>query len=309
MAPEWAEVAMFSCFTQLDYLLRETLLGLRRGGWMNWAAISTITVLLFLFGISLQSTWQLERLLNQFGSQLEVSAYLHSGVQASELQATVSAIPKVVDVTTVTKEEAWAKLVQDLGISDITGATAQLKGNPLVDELKVKARDSEAVPAIAEQLEQLEGVDEVRYIDEAVTRLAQLNEGLRWTSAIVIAILSLTSTAVITTTIRLIVLARRREIEVMQLVGATRLWIYLPFILQGAAFGIAGATVAWGLLFTIQTFLTEMAEQQADFIQFLAEGLSLNPQQMIVLASALLGLGTLVGLMGSLLAVRKFSLH
>ncbi len=300
---------MFSCFTQLDYLLRETLLGLRRGGWMNWAAISTITVLLFLFGISLQSTWQLERLLNQFGSQLEVSAYLHSGVQASELQATVSAIPKVVDVTTVTKEEAWAKLVQDLGISDITGATAQLKGNPLVDELKVKARDSEAVPAIAEQLEQLEGVDEVRYIDEAVTRLAQLNEGLRWTSAIVIAILSLTSTAVITTTIRLIVLARRREIEVMQLVGATRLWIYLPFILQGAAFGIAGATVAWGLLFTIQTFLTEMAEQQADFIQFLAEGLSLNPQQMIVLASALLGLGTLVGLMGSLLAVRKFSLH
>ncbi len=300
---------MFSCFTQLDYLLRETLLGLRRGGWMNWAAISTITVLLFLFGISLQSTWQLERLLNQFGSQLEVSAYLHSGVQANELEATVSAIPKVVDVTTVTKEEAWAKLVQDLGISDITGATAQLKGNPLVDELKVKARDSEAVPAIAEQLEQLEGVDEVRYIDEAVTRLAQLNEGLRWTSAIVIAILSLTSTAVITTTIRLIVLARRREIEVMQLVGATRLWIYLPFILQGAAFGIAGATVAWGLLFTIQTFLTEMAEQQADFIQFLAEGLSLNPQQMIVLASALLGLGTLVGLMGSLLAVRKFSLH
>jgi len=309
MAPEWAEVAMFSFFTQLDYLLRETLLGLRRGGWMNWAAISTITVLLFLFGISLQSTWQLERLLNQFGSQLEVSVYLQSGVQASELQATVSAIPNVVDVTAVTKEEAWAKLVQDLGVSDITGATAQLKGNPLVDELKVKARDSEAVPAIAEQLEQLEGVDEVRYIDEAVTRLAQLNEGLRWTSAIVIAILSLTATAVITTTIRLIVLARRREIEVMQLVGATRLWIYLPFILQGAAFGIAGATVAWGLLFTIQTFLTEMAEQQADFIQFLAEGLSLNPQQMIVLATALLGLGTLVGLMGSLLAVRKFSLR
>jgi len=300
---------MFSFFTQLDYLLRETLLGLRRGGWMNWAAISTITVLLFLFGISLQSTWQLERLLNQFGSQLEVSVYLQSGVQASELQATVSAIPNVVDVTAVTKEEAWAKLVQDLGVSDITGATAQLKGNPLVDELKVKARDSEAVPAIAEQLEQLEGVDEVRYIDEAVTRLAQLNEGLRWTSAIVIAILSLTATAVITTTIRLIVLARRREIEVMQLVGATRLWIYLPFILQGAAFGIAGATVAWGLLFTIQTFLTEMAEQQADFIQFLAEGLSLNPQQMIVLATALLGLGTLVGLMGSLLAVRKFSLR
>lgn len=300
---------MFSFFTKFDYLLRETMLGLRRGGWMNWAAISTITVLLFLFGISLQSTWQLERLLNQFGSQLEVSAYLQSGFQASEMRATVAAIPNVVEVTTITKEEAWAKLVQDLGLSDIAGATAQLRGNPLVDELKVKARVSEAVPAIADQLQRMEGVDEVRYIDEAITRLAQLNEGLQWTSAIVITILTLTATAVITTTIRLIVLARRREIEVMQLVGATRIWIYLPFILQGAVFGIAGATVAWGLLFTIQTFLVEMAEQQADFIQFLAQGISLNTHQMTLLAAALVGLGTLVGLMGSLLAVRKFSLR
>jgi len=300
---------MFKLLTKFDYLLRETFLGLRRGGWMNWAAISTITVLLFLFGISLQSTWQLERLLNQFGSQLEVSAYLESGFQASDLKPVVEAFPDVVGVTPVTKEAAWASLVNDLGISEITGATDQLKGNPLVDELKVKARDSEAVPAIAAQLQQLNGIDEVRYVDEAVTRLAQLNNGLRWTSLFVITILTMTATAVITTTIRLIVLARKREIEVMQLVGATRIWIYLPFILQGAAFGLAGATVAWGLLLAIQRFLTELAAQQADFIQFVVQGLRLTPQQLILLPAALLGLGTLVGLLGSLLAVRKFSLR
>jgi cell division transport system permease protein len=300
---------MFKLLTKFDYLLRETLLGLRRGGWMNWAAISTITVLLFLFGISLQSTWQLERLLNQFGSQLEVSAYLQSGFQASDLKPVVEAFPNVVTVTPVTKESAWADLVADLGLSDIAGATDQLKGNPLVDELKVKARDSEAVPAIASQLQALDGIDEVRYIDEAVTRLAQLNDGLKWASLFVITILTLTATAVITTTIRLIVLARRREIEVMQLVGATRIWIYLPFILQGAAFGLAGATVAWGLLFAVQRFLTELATQQADFIQFVVQGLALTPQQLILLPASLLGLGTLVGLIGSLLAVRKFSLR
>ncbi|NMF85622.1 ABC transporter permease [Nodosilinea sp. P-1105] len=300
---------MLKFFTKVDYLLRETLLGLRRGGWMNWAAISTITVLLFLFGISLQSTWQLERLLNQFGSQLEVSAYLESGFQASDMQTAVEQFPEVVAVTPITKEEAWAALVEDLGLSDIEGATEQLRGNPLVDELKVKARDSEAVPAIAAELTQMNGIDEVRYVDEAVTRLAQLNQGLKWASAFVIAILTLTATAVITTTIRLIVLARRREIEVMQLVGATRAWIYLPFILQGAAFGLAGAGVAWALLFAIQRSLQEVAAQQADFIQFVAQGLALTPQQLLLLPAALLGLGTLVGLMGSLLAVRKFALR
>ena len=300
---------MLKALTKFDYLLRETLLGLRRGGWMNWAAISTITVLLFLFGISLQSTWQLERMLNQFGSQLEVSAYLQSGFQASDMKPIVEGFPDVVEVTPVSKEQAWAELVEDLGISDIAGATEQLNGTPLVDELKVKAKDSDAVPGIAQRLETLDGVDEVRYIEEAVTRLAQLNDGLRWTSAFVITILSLTATAVITTTIRLIVLARKREIEVMQLVGATRTWIYLPFIVQVAVFGLAGAGVAWVLLFVIQRFVGELATQQADFIQFVANGLALTPKQMLMLPAALLGLGTLVGLMGSLLAVRKFSLR
>jgi cell division transport system permease protein len=300
---------MLKAFTKADYLLRETGLGLQRGGWMNWAAISTMTVLLFLFGISLQASWQLEGLLNQFGSQLEVSAYLESGVQASALQASVEMMPGVTAVQPIPKEEAWQELVEELGISDIEGATAQLNGNPLVDALRVKVGRSEEVPILADQLTQVQGVQEVLYIDEAVQRLSQLNGSLRWASAFIISMLSLTAIAVITTTIRLIVMARRREIEVMQLVGATTIWIYLPFVLQGATFGVVGAGVSWGLLISIDRFLQELAAQQADFIQFLATGLQLTSQQVWMLPVSLLALGTTVGLMGSLLAVRKFALR
>ena len=300
---------MFKAFTKADYLIRETLLGLRRGGWMNWAAISTMTVLLFLFGISLQASWQLEGLLNQFGSQLEVSVYLDSGVQAASLEEVVSALPEVTAVESISKEVAWEELVADLGISDIAGATDQLKGNPLVDALRVKASRSEAVPSLAAQLQNMQGVSDVLYIDEAVKRIEQLNQGLRWSSFFVIGILSLTAIAVITTTIRLIVMARRQEIEVMQLVGATNIWIYLPFILQGAFFGLVGAGVAWGLLTGIHQFLYELVNQQPDFIQFVVNGLRLTPQQTILLPSALLGLGCLIGLLSSLVAVRKYALR
>ena len=300
---------MLKAFTKADYLIRETLLGLRRGGWMNWAAISTMTVLLFLFGVSLQASWQLEGLLNQFGSQLEVSVYLDSGVQADSLQATVAALPEVTTVEAVPKEAAWQELVTDLGISDIAGATEQLKGNPLVDALRVKARQSEAVPTLAAQLLNLEGVNEVLYVDEAVQRIQQLNDGLRWSSFFVISVLSLTAIAVITTTIRLSVMARRHEIEVMQLVGATRIWIYLPFIVQGTFFGLVGAGVAWGLLIGIHQFLYELVNQQPDFIQFVVNGLRLTSKQTILLPSSLLGLGCAVGLMGSLVAVRKYALR
>ena len=276
---------------------------------MNWAAVSTMTVLLFLFGISLQSTWQLESLLNQFGSQLEISVYLESGVEASSLQPVVEAMDGVASVKTISKEEAWATLVEDLGISEIRGATEQLSGNPLVDELRVKARSSDIVSDLKAQLETLTGVDEASYLPEAVKRLAQLNDGVRWVSVFIIMILSLTAIAVITTTIRLIVMARRREIEVMQLVGATSVWIYLPFILQGAAFGIVGAAVSWGSLISIHHFLNQLAAQQPDFIRFLANGLQLTPTQTIFLPLSLFSLGGTVGLMGSLLAVRKFALR
>ncbi|NET38718.1 MAG: ABC transporter permease [Cyanothece sp. SIO1E1] len=300
---------MFKFLTKADYLLRETLLGLKRGGWMNWAAVSTVTVLLFLFGTSLQTSWQLEGLLNQFGSQLEVSVYLATGVQSDTLQPMVEVMPGVTAVEAVTKEEAWQSLVHDLGIADIEGATEQLNGNPLVDELKVKARSSEQVPVLAEKLGQLPGVDDVLYVAEAVKRIAQLNQGLSWVSLVITSVLSLTALAVITTTIRLIVMARRREIEVMQLVGATNTWIYLPFILQGVTFGVLGAAIAWGLITSIQKFLNELLAQQPDFIQFLANGLELSTQQLLLLPLVLLALGGAIGFMGSIFAVRKFALR
>ncbi len=298
---------MLQTFTKTDYLLRETWLSLRRGGWMNWAAISTIAVLLFLFGISLQASWQFEGLLNQFGNQLEVSAYLETGVQANDLKPIIAIMPEVASVEAISKEAAWTGLIKELGISEINGATKQLEGNPLVDELKVKAKSAAGVPILAARLSQLAGVDEVTFIDEAVKRVAQLNQGLRWISLGVITLLTLTAIAVITTTIRLIVMARRREIEVMQLVGATTSWIYLPFILQGVIFGMVGAAIAWSLLTALQQFFNHLLAQQPEFVQFLTQGLQVSPFQRICLAMILLGLGSTVGVTGSLFAVRKIA--
>ncbi len=300
---------MLQIFTKSDYLLRETLLGLKRSGWMNWAAVSTVTVLLFLFGMSLQASWQLDGLVNQFGSQLEVSVYLETGVQADDLKPLVRSLPEVTSVISIPKEEAWGELVKELGLSDIRGASEQLNGNPLVDQMTVKAKSSEAVPVLAAKLKQVQGVEEVKYADEAVKRLAQLNQGLNWVSLGITTMLTLTAIAVINTTIRLIVMARRREIEVMQLVGATDTWIYLPFILQGLILGGVGALIAWGLIAGVQGFLARLLAQQPEFIKFLTDGMQLTTQESLALPLMLLGLGSSVGLLGSLFAVRRFSLR
>jgi cell division transport system permease protein len=300
---------VFKAFTKADYLLRETLLGLRRGGWMNWAAVSTVAVLLLLLGISLQASWQLEGLLNRFGSQLEVSAYLKTGVQSTDLVPMVREMPQVATVQPISKEQAWANLTRELGLSDIRGLTQQLDGNPLVDELRVKAKSSGQVPPLVEQLRQLPGVEAVQYVNEVVQRVAQLHRGLGWVSLTMISLLTLTAIAVITTTIRLIVLARRREIEVMQLVGATQRWIYFPFLLQGVTFGVCGAAIAWSLLALLQHLLNRLLAQQPEFVQFLAHGLQLTPWQTTGLGAILLSVGSFIGVLGSLFAVRKIAVR
>ncbi|MDM9584415.1 ABC transporter permease [Nostoc sp. GT001] len=298
---------MFKSFTKLDYLLKETFLGLLRGGWMNWAAVSTVTVLLFLFGLSLQTSWQVEKLLYQFGSQLEVSVYLEPDTQIESIEPLIAKMPEVAAIKSITKEEAWTKLVKEMRISDIEGATQQLGENPLVDEMKVKARNSQVVPTLATQLAKLRGVETVQYVDEAVKRIAQLHRGLNWITLTITMILTLTAIAVTTTTIRLIVMARRQEIEIMQLVGATSVWIYLPFILQGIAFGLVGGAIAWSFISVIQQFLGKLLVNQPEFIQVITNRVQLTPAEILLLPLILLSFGAGVGLMGSLFAVRRFA--
>jgi len=292
--------------TRMDYLLRETGLGLRRGGWMNWAAISTVTVLLFLFGLSVQASWQVEGLLNQVGSQVEVAVYLQPGVSATPLRPQVANLPQVAEVEVISKDQAWTELLADLGAE----ATAQdLGGNPLVDELKVRAENPAVVPKLAEQLMQMPGVDSVQYLEESLKHLEKLSQGLSWIGFVVTTVLTVTALSVITTTIRLIVMARRCEIEVMQLVGATTTWIYLPFVLQGVVFGLIGAAIAWSFIAATQRFAHHLLAQQPNFMRSLANGLQLSVLELLLVPLILLSFGALVGLVGSLLAVRRFALR
>ncbi|HEY9827984.1 MAG TPA: permease-like cell division protein FtsX [Stenomitos sp.] len=292
--------------TQTQYLLEETFRSLRRGGWMNWAAISTVTVLLFLFGISLQTSWQVGGLLHQMGSQLEISVYLKPSLSGEVLQQQLNQIPGVAAVDLIPRNDAWKQLLTDLGATDLQGATAALGQNPLVDELKVRVQSVEQVASLAQLFKSFAGVDHVAYLNEAMQNLLQLNQGLGRIGMFVIGLLTLTALAVINTTIRLIVVARHQEIEVMQLVGATTTWIYLPFLLQGITFGLLGSGLAIAFIAAVQHFMQQLLNTQPTFLQSLSAGLQLSPTQALLLPLTLVGFGSLIGLGGSFLAVRRF---
>ncbi len=272
---------------------------------MNWAAVATVAVSLFLLGTSLQASWHLERLLNQFGSQLEISVYVQPQVDPAPVQAAVEALPEVASVTLVSKGDAWEGLVKELGISNIEVATQQLEGNPLLDELKVKVTSPAVAPEVAAQVENIAGVEDTRYVAEVVTRLREVNELLTWVGLGAIALVISAAVATTMTTIRLVVAARSQEIEIMRLVGATRGWIYLPFLMQGAVFGLQGGVIAWGAIAVVQQILRSVLSSQPSFLQFLARELPLTSRETLLLLIVLLIFGTGVGLIASALAVRR----
>ncbi|MEM9137856.1 MAG: ABC transporter permease [Cyanobacteria bacterium P01_F01_bin.42] len=292
--------------TKLRYLSQETWRSLKRGGWMNWAAVSTVTVLLFLFGLSLQTSWQVNGLLGQMGSRLEISVFVKPEFAGTTLESKISQFPDVADISLISKDEAWRSLLAEMGSEDVAGATAGLGGNPLVDQLSIRATSPEKVAGLVSSLSNLTEVDEVSYLDEALVHLSQLSNGFSRVSIVLVGLLTMTALAVINTTIRLIVLARQQEIEVMQLVGATSNWIYLPFLLQGITFGVMGAGIAGVLMISSRSLVQKTMMNQPNFLQSLSDGLSLTLAQSLLLPVVLLSFGSFVGFIGSLFAVRRY---
>jgi cell division transport system permease protein len=286
-------------FTRADFILKETLIGLRRGGWMNWAAVSTLVILLFLFGFGARLSWQLQNAVSALGSQLEVSVYLTPEATGKKLMQKAETLDGVQKVTLQTKKDALSQLQKEMGLKQ--DLTQTLEGNPLVDSLRVKVATPEQVTTVAEQLKELPGVAQTRYGGEAANRLIQIDKTVRWIGLGVTGLLGFTAVAVITTTIRLVVLSRRKEIEVMQLVGAAPIWIYMPFLLEGLTLGLVAAMIAWGGLLYTDQFLAQQIQVNVPFIV-----LEVTEEQANLLPWILVGSGVGLGSLGSLLAVSKY---
>jgi cell division transport system permease protein len=214
---------------------------------MNWAAVSTLTLMLFLLGVSYLLSLELTYLLRSIGSVLELTAYLKPEIDPRSVQSQILQWQGIESVRLESKEEAWQAFLADLGqLAPETNAL--LEQNPFLDSLKIAAKDQSLVPSLGEQLAQLPAVDSVWYGQDLILQLQQLNQGLSQMSLVSLVILTTIALVVTYTTIRLVNLARATEIEIMGLVGASPTWIYSPILMQGMGFGIFAVLLAGFLL-------------------------------------------------------------
>ena len=290
----------------LKYFLSEACLSLWRGRRSSVLSILTITIALFVLGLFLLLSANLERTVSEWSRSAEFSVYLRdeaTPVERGAVERALRADASIAGVDVVTKEAALARFRRDF--PELAPATAGAPDNPFPASFEVRlgssAVNASALETLATRLRTMPGVADVRYDRQWLDRFASLIVFIRWAGLSLAAVLVLAAGLTVTNVVRLALYARRDEVEIMELVGAPMSYIRGPFVCEGVIQGGSGAILALVLLRAgldlARPPLAAVASGLVDgnAIQFLSAG---------AVALILLG-GMLVGCVGGLVAARR----
>lgn len=291
---------------RLGYWVREAVINIRVNQTTTFIAIVTTAFTLACFGVFLLLYLNLRGAVSSLQDDIKVIVYLHDNLSAqglADLQRRLSGEPEVADLAYVSKDKALA----DFRIQ-FPSEQSLLQGlgeNPLPASFEVtlapRYRSADAVKRWTDRLKAVPGVAQVQYSRDWIDNLATMIGYVELASVAVGMLLAAASVTIIANTIRLTLYARREEIEIMRLIGATGAFIKIPYLMEGAVLGAVGAVLGLALLkggFEFMTFHLGLPSR----VLGLAPRLGFFPFQVsvwLVLAGLLLGtVGSLISLVG-----------
>jgi cell division transport system permease protein len=283
----------------LAYTFRESVSGFSRAKISSLLSVATIGISLVLVGIFAAVTINTSRLIDMLRSRLDMEAFLTEPVTEDEvtgLQSRIAGLEGVEKVVFVSKDEALKIFKQETG-DDISKV---LDFNPLPPSFKITLKEpyrtSSRTLVIYNKIASLPGVDTVLYrrvlLELIDQRAASINRVMLGAGIAV----SLTAIFLVANTIRLTILAKRRLIRTMELVGATRGFIRRPFLIEGILQGFLGGLAASGLMLLLFEYATRLVSEE------FAPYLRMPPPFYL----SVVGTGMLLGLAGSLISVLRF---
>jgi cell division transport system permease protein len=277
--------------------------GFWRNAVMSLAATATmVLMLLLLAGFWIIQTGLLAGL--QFTEQkVEVVAYLQTNSTDNQVQALenqLSGMPEVAAVAYVSRDEALARFRESMQAQGREDLTRYLDSNPLFASLEVKLTDPSHVRVVSDALRGDPSVRNVINIEDLVNRVLTVTGILRTAGTVVLVIVGVIALFIIINTIRLAVLARAEEIEVMRLVGASDAFIRWPFVFEGAMVGFLGAALTLAILAGVADPLSQF---MADFFRVLPLQFGSLTRDLVALV---MGTGVGLGIVGSWLSVRTY---
>ncbi len=294
---------------RLRFFTAEALRSIRANAAVSVAATVTVLIAVFILGAFIPSFLYVQSTVDSQKSRLDIDVYLADSATVSQvngLKAQIAAIQDRGDVASfvyVSPEEGLASLRERLSDPSILD---ELPSNPLPAKFNVKPSDPALSQSIIDSLSESPAIDPrlgISYGEKTADKLLTVARFIQWAGLALISILLVASILLIGNTIRLSIFARRREVEVMKLVGATNWFIRWPFVIEGIVCGLVGAALAVLLLWAVKITVVDTWIQGADN--------ALTRDQATAVAFPLLGLilivsGAVVGALGSGITLRRF---
>jgi cell division transport system permease protein len=302
--------------SRLFFFIAEGLRALRRSSAPSLAAIVTVAVTVILLGILIPVLLATSDKTEDVRDEVGLRVFLYEDgtkSEITELQRQIEAIPHVTSVAYVDKQEALVKLEGYLG-EENDDILAELPNgrNPLPRSFEIQPDDLANLPAITSALQPPDASGTPRPISPIIEEVAESREeskaiesvttGVKWFLSIIAVLLLVASLLLVGNTIRLSIYARRQDVEVMRLVGATNWFIRWPFMVEGLICGLIGAAAAIGLLFLGKVTIIDPLADNFRFFSAQRDTSIAFP----MLLTILLGAGMLVSAIGSGITLRRF---
>ena len=289
---------------RLGYFVKETVTNLRRNFLMTVAAISTVAIsLLLLGGVQILGMIVNNMTLN-WEAKVEISTFLRKDVTEGEISALTS------DLDKNNRVETWTHVSQSEALEEFKRIWREkpeiyenLPEDALPASLRIKLTDAKYTQEVADSIKGAPGVDEVKFGGDIIKKLLQVNSLLRTITLVMSILLMAAAAALIANTIRLAIYARREEIGIMKLVGATNWFIRIPFMLEGLFAAMVGALVSGAIVLGANSLVFS---RMGDALPFLGPVFSFSGSEIFTVLMVLVGVGAVVGLVGSSLALRRF---
>ncbi len=273
---------------------------------LSIASISCITITLLIVAIALVVASNVENITKAFKEDFTIVAFIDNSIakeQAAQIKTSIEGIGNVESVTLVDKKEV-ANEMKDTSdeLASIIDSWSD-EENPLYDTLQIKVKDSEKISKTAKDIKDIAGVVTVKYGQGIVEELLTVFKVIEKAMIVAMIALVLVTLFLIGNTIKITIFSRKREIEIMRLVGASNFSIKQPFVIEGFCLGALGSLIPIAVTLYGYTALYKHFNGH-----FFSPFVKLVPSEPFVylVALILLALGVIVGMFGSYRAVRKY---
>lgn len=294
---------------KFDYIARETANNLRRNITLTIAAIMTVAVSLALFGSTLLIRQGVDNVSARWQDGIEVIAFLSADAtdeQREAIEAVIQDNPEVGTWRYVDREESHEEAMRLFERHQAMRTKLEDSPDLVPDSYRLSPESSEVnlMTSLGEQLKAEPGVLEVTDVTDSIKTVTGVSEFAQRAMFIVGVGLLVAALLLILNAIRMAMFARRREIEVMKLVGATNWFIRIPFMLEGIIQGLVGAGLALGAVFALDRFMKNAAENP-DY-QAILQGFVASSGELVSTAVVVMALGVVIGAAGSGWALSRF---